>query len=105
MIALAVAGFVLLPLTAARAQDPGLRDPFDPILSAEDAATSPTEPDDATDPVTVTEPDVLDPDPASDGLPSTGQDPRNWLAVAYVLVAAGGALVALPRLTGERRRL
>ena len=105
LIGLAAAAFVLAPLGSAHAQDPRLRDPFDPLLSAEDATTtSPTEPGETPpDPVTGTDPDT-EPDVATQGLPTTGQDSRRWLAAAYVLVAAGAMLVALSRLSGDPRR-
>ncbi len=104
LLALVTVAFILVPLGSAHAQEAGLRDPFDPLLSVEGETTSPTDPGDTSDPAVVTEPDT-DPDVATDGLPATGQDPRGWLAFAYVLLAVGGTLVALSRLSTESRRI
>ena len=71
------------------------RDPFDPLLSNETSESGTTETGSSdpttTDPVTppAEEPPAETPLPSDDDLPQTGTDPRNWLAVAYVLVAAG----------------
>ena len=89
---------VLAP-TAARAQEAGLRDPFDPLITVEDDTTTTTTDTDTTDTddTTTTTTDT-DPDPApTDGLPTTGSDPRSWLAIAYVLLAAGAVILALTR--------
>jgi hypothetical protein len=98
-IFLGIVAVVLLPATSVSAQT-GPRDPFDPLLTAED-------PTDSTDPVAPTVDPTTAPDPnppATDGLPTTGRDPHNWVGIAYALVAIGTALVAYSHAMYPRAR-
>lgn len=95
-----VVAFVALTLLAAPAgaQTSGLRDPFDPLVlpgvlpGDSTAPTSPTVPD---DPVVAPDPDPAP--PVTDDLPTTGGNPRDWVAIAYMLIAIGTGLVAFAR--------
>ncbi len=97
MVGVCTVGLLLVLSSPAAAHKTGLRDPFEPLISPEDATTTDTTTTDTTttdptDPettVTVTDPD--------DGLPSTGSNPIDWLAISYVLVAAGAGALALAK--------
>ena len=96
-----VAALVALLAAPAGAQTSGLRDPFDPLVLPDDstAPTSPTVPD---DPVVAPDPDPAP--PVTDDLPTTGGDPRDWVAIAYMLIATGTGLVAFARVNDPPRR-
>lgn len=75
------------------------RDPFDPVidLTADTggAATGGGTADGTNssgDPTTPSNPDAQ-----SDAFPNTGANTTGWLAIAYVLLASGGALLVLSR--------
>jgi LPXTG-motif cell wall-anchored protein len=97
VIGMAAVGLLLTLSSPAVAQTSGLRDPFEPLISPEDETSTDTTTTDTTttDPTdtgaTVT---VADPD---DGLPNTGSNATDWLAIAYVLVAAGAGALAFAR--------
>ena len=99
---LVVVATVLLPVTA-QAQETNLRDPFDPLLTTEtetDGTTDTTgDTTGTTDTTTDTDTDTnTDTDTApTDDLPTTGVDPRSWLAVAYVLLAVGVGMLGYAR--------
>ena len=90
-----VATFVLAVAGPASAQE-RLRDPFDPLVdtNADTTTTTTTTTDPAIDTTAPDTDPAVDPD---DGLPTTGVDPRSWLAFAYVLIACGGGLLILAR--------
>ena len=100
LVVLAVLGVSLAP-AAAHAQESGLRDPFDPLLTVETDTTTTTDGDTGDTTTTITDSDtdiVTDEDPGlTDGLPATGRDPRSWLAFAYVLLAAGTGILVFTR--------
>ena len=82
-----------------------VRDPFDPLLTTESKTdtTAPSGETGTTPVVTPPESDPIEnPPPPTDGLPNTGSDPKNLLALAYVLLAAGTVMVAISHL-GELR--
>ncbi|HYN35567.1 MAG TPA: hypothetical protein VEV82_01185 [Actinomycetota bacterium] len=84
---------------AAPAAAQSVRDPFDPLLSTSTTGTS-TEDPTTTNPIdpVIDEAPLVDPAPSTDDLPNTGSYPKNWLAIAYVLLAMGTALLAIGRL-------
>lgn len=86
---------------AAHAQERGLRNPFDPLLGTEEGTTtSDTDTGDTTGTTDTTDTTTTDTDTgtaADDDLPTTGADPRSWLALAYVLLAAGAGILAYVR--------
>ena len=98
--ALVVVAIVLLPATA-QAQETNLRDPFDPLLTTEtdtDGTTDTTgDTTGTTDTTTDTDTDTDTDTAPTDGLPTTGADPRSWLAVAYVLLAVGVGMLGYAR--------
>ncbi len=94
MLAVLVVG----PASVVHAQEENLRDPFEPLLSAETDTTTTTTGDGTIAPTTTDTDTDTDVEPApTDGLPTTGGDADRWVALAYVLVAAGGAALALAR--------
>ena len=87
------AGFMSIALAqGAAAHQAGLRDPFEPLIDPEATGTTTT---------TTTTTDTVDTtttvDTTDEGLPTTGTDAVSWVAVAYVLVAAGIGALALAR--------
>lgn len=98
MVGVCTVGLLLVLGSPAAAHKTGLRDPFEPLISPEDATTTDTTTTDTTttdptDPgttVTVT-------DPEDDGLPTTGSSAIDWLAIAYVLVAAGAGTLGFAK--------
>ena len=108
LLMIGVTGLLTGPIGSANAQTTGLRDPFDPLLTAEtsDGTTTDTPAGTGTGVDDPTVPDDPAGPPSDDELPATGVDPMNWLAAAYVLVALGAALVASARvLRPAQRRL
>ena len=101
---LAVVAVVLLP-GAAHAQEAGLRDPFDPLLTTGDETTTTTDTGngDTTSTIDTTTDTDIDTVPTED-LPTTGTDPRSWLALAYVLLAAGAGILAYARFNRGHER-
>ncbi len=100
LVVIAALGLVFVPVSSAAAQTTGLRDPFDPLLSVDaggETATGTTA-GTGTDVDDPTVPDDSVAPPTDDELPTTGADPTNWLAAAYILVALGGGLVASAKL-------
>jgi hypothetical protein len=93
LIVALVALIVAVPASAA-AQQAGLRDPFDVPPAAETPATTTGVTETETGTTDVGEPVTVD---SNDGIPQTGTDPHMWLAVAYLLIAVGAALVWLGR--------
>ena len=95
VIGIAAVGLLFSLSSPALAQTSGLRDPFEPLISPEDETPTDTTNTDTTttDP---TEPTVTVPDP-DDGLPNTGSNTTDWLAIAYVLVAAGAGTLSLAK--------
>ena len=85
---------VLLLAAPAVAQ---VRDPFDPLLTTGSETDTDTGITTDTPPVTTppAETPLVNPPPPSDDLPNTGADPKNLLTLAYVLLAAGGVMVAI----------
>jgi len=94
---------LLLSLVTAAPSLAQLRDPFDPLVTEDTAASGGNGTTGATgDP---SDPEATAP-PApetAEGLPTTGGDPTPWLTSAYVLLACGAAAVVLARL-GARGR-
>jgi hypothetical protein len=93
---------MVLTVTPAFAQ----RDPFDPVIGSTTGSTNTD--GSATGPGTAPNGDGTtgQADPTQTGadvMPNTGADPMPWLALAYALVAIGGALVVLGRLHGPLR--
>lgn len=90
---------------AAPAAAQSVRDPFDPLLSTFTTGTS-TEDPTTTNPVdpVIDEAPLVNPAPSTDNLPSTGRDPKNWLGIAYVLLAIGTALLVIGRLDRQGGR-
>ena len=103
-LACLVGVFTVLFLAApATAQE--LRDPFDPLLTTGGSDT--TDPVTSDTPVTTppTDTPLENPTPPTDNLPTTGSDPRSWLALGYFLLAAGTTMIAMARVaeSGARR--
>lgn len=100
-VILAVAAVCLLALAGTAAAQ--ARDPFVPLIGPADTAGD-TAPSEGTAPGT-TQP-ASDGAPAQEGLPATGRGVAEWLALAYVLIAAGGAVAmfgwAFPRSSSSR---
>lgn len=96
-VMLMVAAFAVVVVAAAPAA--AQRDPFDPLVTegAASAGTGVTISDTSapTEPVAVVE--------VPEGLANTGMDTASFLAIAYVLIAAGGAAVILSRTAGRPR--
>ena len=104
-LACLVGVFTVLFLAApAAAQE--LRDPFDPLLTTGGSDTTDTVPPTSDTPVTTppTENPLETPTP-TDNLPTTGSDPKSWLALGYFLLAAGTTMIAMARVAehGARR--
>ena len=88
MLALAL----LLVLSAPAAAQ---RDPFDPAIDTSVSTTSggtSGAPTGENDPVTPPGRDAQ-----ADAFPNTGMDTQGWFAIAYVLLAAGAALIVFAR--------
>lgn len=86
---------ILVSAAPASAQEAGLRDPFDPLLSVDTGTTTDTT---TTDTTTETTTETTETDPApTDGLPATGVDPTSWFAIAYVLLVVGVGALAFSR--------
>ncbi|HVF54358.1 MAG TPA: hypothetical protein VNC78_12255 [Actinomycetota bacterium] len=87
-----VFGLLLALAGPASAQQPIGRDPFDPVVSADQggdgAIGEVTGEIDPVVPGTVTE---------TEPLPTTGAEPRSWLALAYILVALGAGTLLVTR--------
>jgi hypothetical protein len=84
----------LLVLAAAPAL---AKDPFEPLVTTEDAATGSTTGSTTTgstdDPAVIGVPDT----PADESMPNTGSDVSSWLVLSYALVVVGGAAVVVSR--------
>ena len=79
------------------------RDPFDPLVSnssVDDTGVPTTTTDSQADTST---PTTTQPVVQESSLPNTGSNVSKWLAVAYVLVASGAALLLLARMLQPRR--
>ena len=103
IIGVCTVGLLLALSSPAAAHKTGLRDPFEPLISPEDGTstvttTTDTTTTDTTDPGTTGT--VIEPD---NGLPSTGSNAIDWLAIAYVLVAAGAGALALAKGNRQHR--
>lgn len=108
----AVAGWLILAVAATPAVAIQ-RDPFDPVIDTSAEATidtgqasSSTESAATTETSTTTR--TSQPDEGT--LPATGRGISSWLAIAYVMIAAGAAMLAFTRYPddslhlAERRR-
>ena len=86
---------VLLVAAPAGAQ---VRDPLDPLLTTGSETGTDTDTGTTTDTPVTTPPaenPLVNPPSPTDDLPNTGTDPKNLLALAYVLLAAGAVMVAI----------
>ena len=95
--ALASLAIVLVVAAPALAQ----RDPFDPVIDltvdTSGAGATGGNSDGTTDAGTDGSGSTSNPDARADVFPNTGADTTGWLAIAYVLLAAGIALVVFAR--------
>ncbi len=94
LVGLIAATFMALLVVPAFAQ---ARDPFDPLVTQENAGT--TTVDTTGDTTTDTTQDPVFQENGSDGLPDTGSDPSAWLVAAYGLVVLGVAAIVLARIS------
>lgn len=94
--AIALALLALAPV--AHAQEPGVRDPFAPLVVPDPVATG-TDPTVPTDPSVVVDP-VPDP---TEPLPETGSPTVTWFGLGYVLIALGAGAVVVSKLFGRAR--
>ena len=95
----------LTALVALAAPALALRDPFDPVIDlTPDTAGGVASGDGAADGAngsgdgTAGDGATSNPGVQSDAFPNTGADTTGWLAIAYVLLASGGALVIFSRM-------
>lgn len=94
-VALTALALLLVVAAPALAQ----RDPFDPVvdLTVDTSGAGATDPDGTTGDGTGDPTSPSNPDARADVFPNTGADTTGWLAIAYVLLASGGALVVFSR--------
>lgn len=92
MVGACTVGLLLVLSSPAAAHKTGLRDPFEPLISPEDATTTDSTSTDTNSDTTDVGTAITVED-TDDGLPNTGSNVTDWFAIAYVLLAAGaGAL-------------
>jgi LPXTG-motif cell wall-anchored protein len=103
--ALVVAGSCVLLVALAGPAAGQMRDPFDPVVDTSvetttdtGQTTSSTEPPAATETTATT---TTESTADEETLPNTGGSVSSWLAIAYVLVAAGAGLLLLATTIGE----
>ena len=97
-------GVFTVVFLAAPAAAQELRDPFDPLLTTGGSDTTGTVTSDPPVSTPPTDTPLENPTP-TDNLPTTGSDPKSWLALGYFLLAAGTTLIAMARVAehGTRR--
>ncbi|MDQ4026573.1 MAG: LPXTG cell wall anchor domain-containing protein [Actinomycetota bacterium] len=103
--ALVVAGSSILLVALASPAEGQVRDPFDPVVDTSaqtttdtGALTSSTDPAATTETTTTATTETT----TDEGtLPNTGGSVSTWLAIAYVLVAAGAGLLLFAKTIGE----
>jgi LPXTG-motif cell wall-anchored protein len=103
--ALVVAGSSILLVALASPAAGQVRDPFDPVVDTSaqtttdtGAVTSSRDPAATTETTTTATTETT----TDEGtLPNTGGSVSTWLAIAYVLVAAGAGLLLLAKTIGE----
>ena len=97
LVGTVLAGMAVLLVLAAPAS--AQRDPFDPVIDTTvDNTTGGTATDGTADPNGTGDPtSPSNPDARADVFPNTGADTTGWLAIAYVLLASGAALVVFSK--------
>lgn len=94
-----LAALLMFLIAAPALAHPGARDPFQPLVTEEQATTTETGEEQTTQQTTETE---AFQENGSDALANTGSDVTPWLAVAYGLLVCGGAAIALARINSAR---
>jgi hypothetical protein len=86
------------------------RDPFDPVIDTSAEATTDTEQaassieSAATTETSTATTDTTQPATDDGTLPATGAGVSSWLAIAYVMIAAGAAMLTFGRYPGDALR-